>query len=267
MTAPALVLLACGSTRPVASEVVRAMRAHIQSWHPSIRVHIAFADHEDPRIGCVVSRLYREGIDEIVFAPLNLANLFSVSPRLQEVITATEAQYPDVKLRLARPVGPESGLLNLVDARLREALSAANATELDALVLATEHSLDSRSRALVTRRARQWSAHHKLPAIAASDSVGAVVDQLRSQGRRHVAVGSLFLTPHEAYEQCRAQACAAGATAVAAPIGFAPAVCEMVFGRYTVAAMELIDFTPETTSDDADEPAAFAERHLHVVSA
>lgn len=259
MSAPALVLLAHGSTRPVVSEVIREMRAHMQSWHPNIGVHIAFIDHEHPTAMRVLGRLARRGVDEAVLVPLNLANLFSTSPRIDEVVTEAAEQFPELSLRIARPVGPEASLLTLVDQRLREALAECHATELDGLVLATEESTDSRSHGLLARRARQWSLHHKLPVVIASGSVDSAVAQLRKEGRRHVAVGALFLTAYEAYEQCRAEAQEAGATAIGAPIGFASEVCDLVFGRYSVAAMDLVDFDfitdDETTTEDDEAPA------------
>lgn len=265
MTAPALVLLAHGSSLPVVSEVIRAMRAHMQSRHASIGVHIAFVDHEQPTFGRVAARLTRTGVTEAVIVPLNLANLFTTSERLEHVVAQAEQQFPQLAVRVARPVGPEACLLNLVDLRLREALSRNRATELDGLVLATETAHDPRSHALLSRRARQWSLHHKLPALVATENIGSAVVQFQSEGRRHVAVGSLFLTQYETYEQRRIEALRAGAVAVGDPIGFAPEVCEVVFGRYAVAAMSLVDFGLDAEAEK--EPTEPQRPHLHVVSA
>lgn len=262
MSAPAFILLARGSTRPVVSEVIRQMRAHLQQLHPTIAVHIAFCDHEHPSVQRVVSRLERSGAREAVLVPLNLANVVGHSQRLDEVLAAAGAQCPAVTLRVARPVGPGAGLLTRVDQRLREALTAAHATELDGLVLATEPTTDRRSRSLLARRARQWSMHHKLPAVVASQDIARAIDDLRSQGRRHIAVGSLFLTAHDLYQQCRAEALRAGVVAVGDPIGFAPEACDMAFGRYAVAAMDLVAVLPGTgTSPEPHDPG------LHVVGA
>lgn len=267
MSAPALILLAHGSTLPVVSEVIRKMRAHMQSVHPNIPVHIAFADHEHPTAQRVLSRLERSGVREAILVPLNLANLFNTSTRLDEIMTAAQARCPKMTLSLARPVGPETGLLNLIDLRLRQELACARVGELDGLVLATEPSRDKRSRSILARRARQWSLHHRLPALVASDSVGAAITQLRAEGRRHIAVGSMFLTAHGTYAQCRADAIGAGAIAVAKPIGFAPEVCDMAFGRYSVAAMDLLRFGPDEASDGEDVPETSASAQLHVVGA
>ena len=267
MSAPALILLAHGSTLPVVSEVIREMRAHMQSVHPNISVHIAFADHEHPTAQRVLSRLERSGVREAVLVPLNLANLFNTSARLDEIMAAAQSRCPKMSLRLARPVGPETGLLNLVDLRLREKLTAARVGELDGLVLATEPSRDKRSRSILARRARQWSLHHHLPALVASESVGAAVRQLRAEGRRHIAVGSMFLTAHGTYAQCRKDAARAGAVGIADPIGFAPEVCEMVFGRYSVAAMDLVDFGLDDPMEEQDEAGAPTTPNLCVVGA
>ena len=72
--------------------------------------------------------------------------------------------------------------------------------ELDALVLAAAGSSDHLANQAVARLARLWGSRHKLPTVAAYASAappatGEAVRQFRAEGRRHIAVGSLFLAP------------------------------------------------------------------------
>ena len=77
----------------------------------------------------------------------------------------------------------------------------------------------------MTRRARQWATHHRLPCVTAFGAVSGptaaeAVRTLRSQGRRHVAVGSWFLAPTPLFVRGD-RGLAAGAVAVSDPLGLA----------------------------------------------
>jgi len=154
--------------------------------------------------------------------------------------------HPGVSFTMSRPLGPATDLLNVLDARLREALRQTQSTEIDALVLSTSTCGDTRGNALVARRARQWSSHHKLPCVVAvNDGSGPNVTQamttLRSQGRRHIAVGSFFIAGDEGYGAQRELALGAGAEAVSGPMAGHEFILDLVMARYAYAAMELLD--------------------------
>jgi sirohydrochlorin ferrochelatase len=151
---------------------------------------------------------------------------------------------------VSEPVGPAGSLLTVVDLRLRAALAESRVLEVDGLVLSTEGGGDVRGGALLARRARQWAAHHRVPVVAScSDGSGPSTSQavgiLRSQGRRHIAVGSLFLAADTTYEEQVAQARRAGAVAVAGPIGAHRELIDLVLARYAYAAMGLLEFEGE----------------------
>jgi sirohydrochlorin ferrochelatase len=136
-------------------------------------------------------------------------------------------------------------LLDVLDRRVRSALKQSRARELDALVLAAAGSSDSRANASVARLARLWGVRHKLPAIAAFASAappasGEAVRGFRSEGRRHVVVGSYFIAPGFLPDRASELALEAGAIAVAEPLGADPEVAWLVLTRYTVAAVELV---------------------------
>ena len=115
-------------------------------------------------------------------------------------IAAATARHEGLQIRATHVLGLEPAFLEVLDRRLREALSDARVRELDALVLAAAGSSDPLANQAVARLARLWGATHKLPAVAAFASAappatGEAVRQFRAEGRRHIAVGSLFLAP------------------------------------------------------------------------
>ena len=115
------------------------------------------------------------------------------------LLAQVRAAHPELRVTASRPIGPEAQLLSIIDRRLRDALRARRVCELDGLVFSAAGSTDVRSNALVARRARQWSTHHRLPCVTAfatgsGPSTAEAVRTLRAQGRRHIAVGSWFLS-------------------------------------------------------------------------
>ena len=128
---------------------------------------------------------------------------------------------------------------------MREALKAARVRELDALVLAAAGSSDALANQSVARLARLWGTHHKLPvtaafASAAPPATGEAVRAFRKQGRRHIAVASLFLAPGFLPDRAKELALEAGAVAVAEPLGVHEEVARTILARYAVGAVELV---------------------------
>jgi sirohydrochlorin ferrochelatase len=268
MTAPSLILLGHGSDDPRVAQVCHGIRDGLLTLRPEFDVHAAFLDECPPSPAQVVNKLVKRGVEEIVFVPLLLSSAFQGPADLTGLATQTQSAHPGLRAIVSRPVGPEALLLAVVDRRLREALRVARVGELDGLVFAAAGSHDLRSNALISRRARQWATHHKLPCVTAfasgpGPSAAEAVRSLRLQGKRHVAVGSWFLSPIPQYARQSALALEMGAVAVAQPIGSEPEVVETVLARYLVAAIELVDLELPDTGDEESAPV----RHLSVVSA
>ena len=231
MTAPALVMVARGSSDPLVATVTHELARGLQDLRPEMDVYGAFLAYTDYEIG----RSIRRGQGPI-----------------------------ELRFTLSRPIGPEISLLTILDQRLRSALSQARCLELDGLVLSASCAGDPRGSALLARRARQWSTHHRLPCLTAvaddsGPSVAHAIMGLRAQGRRHIAVGSFFLSADESYHTQSDLAYRFGAVSVSEPIGAAREVLDLVLARYAFAAMDLLDFG----ADEMAEPV----RHLSVVGA
>ena len=267
MTAPSLILVGYGSDDPRVAQVSHDIRAGVLAVRPELDVHVAFVSEGSPSGLQVTAKLAKRGVEEAVIVPLLLSDAFHAHAEFPSLLAQIGAAG-GIKVAASRPVGPEAQLLSVVDRRLRDALRARRVSELDGLVFAAMGSTDVRSNAIITRRARQWATHHRLPCLTAFGAVSGpsaaeAVRTLRSQGRRHVAVGSWFLSATPLFVREATSALAAGAVAVSDPLGAGPEIAEVILSRYVVAAMELVDLEIEDGAGTEEAPV----RHLSVVSA
>lgn len=259
MAAPAIVLVAPGDDDPAVRNALAAIAKRLSNLRPDLQVNLGLLGDEKPGVIDVVERLAKAGTTEIALVPMDLVSAADHSPTVARARDAVHAVNSQVNIVISRPIGPATELLNVLDDKLREALHRANAVEVDALVLAVPEGGDVRGTSLLGRRARQWGAHHKLPVqLAVNDTTGrataTAIAALRGQGRRHVAVGSLFLTPGPIFRAHQAAAARAGAIAIGDVISSDPRLVELILARYAFAAMDLLDAEPFGPADEEDEP-------------
>jgi sirohydrochlorin ferrochelatase len=245
MTAPALIALAHGSRDPRSAATINALTELVACMRPDLRVEPAFLDLAEPSFDQAVDRLVAEGHQEIVVVPLLLNAAYHARVDVPAVIEAAIQRHDGIQVHATRVLGMESTFFNVLDKRLREALSKNRVRELDALVLAGAGSSDPIANAAISRAARAWGAHHKLPTIAAFASsvppaAGEAVRQHRADGRRHIAVGMLFLAPGVLPDRVAELAYEAGAVAVAEPLGADVEVARVILARYAVGAVDLV---------------------------
>jgi sirohydrochlorin ferrochelatase len=267
MTAPALVMVTRGSADPSVAQVAHELRQSLRRLRPEIQTHSAFVDHNPPSLTQILDQVAADGVHEVALVPMQLTHAVEGSLPMDELIHKARQRFTGLRFTLSRPLGPELSLLTILDQRMRTALSQARCLELDGLVLSASCAGDVRGSALLARRARQWSTHHRLPCLTAvADDSGPSVAQaimgLRAQGRRHIAVGSFFLAADEAYHVQSDLAYRYGAVAVSDPISAAREVVDLVLSRYAFAAMDLLDFGFAEGEVEADPVP-----HLRVVSA
>jgi sirohydrochlorin ferrochelatase len=187
----------------------------------------------------------RAGYDEIVVVPLLLTEAYHAKVDVPRAVEEATVRHEGLRIRATNVLGLEAVFLEVLDRRLRAALRAARVRELDALVLAAAGSSDQLANQAVTRLARLWGSTHRLPTVAAYASAappatGEAVRQFRAEGRRHIAVGSLFLAPGTLPDRAAELALEAGAVAVSAPLGADPEVARTILARYAVGAVELV---------------------------
>ena len=245
MAAPALVALAHGSRDPRSARTIKTLVDTVRAMRPDLRVEAAFLELSRPGINAVVDRLVKAGHDEIVVIPLLLTHAYHAKVDVPEVVAAAQATHTQLQVRASAILGTEPCFLEVLDLRMREALRGARVRELDALVLAAAGSSDPLANQAVARLGRLWGAHHKLPVTAAFASssppaTGEAVRAFRGQGRRHIAVASLFLAPGFLPDRAAELAIEAGAVAVSDPLGAHPELARTILARYAVGAVELV---------------------------
>ncbi|AWB92609.1 sirohydrochlorin chelatase [Aeromicrobium chenweiae] len=245
MTAPALIALAHGSTDPRSAQTITALTEMVACMRPDLRVQPAFLDHVGPSFDEAVDQLVAEGHQEIVVVPLLLSVAFHANVDVPKAVAGALARHDGIKVHATNVLGIEAAFFHVLDKRLREALSKNRVRELDALVLAGAGSSDPIANAAISRAARAWGSHHKLPTIAAFASsvppaAGEAVRQHRADGRRHIAVGQLFLAPGVLPDRVTELAYEAGAVAVAEPLGVDVEVARVILARYAVGAVDLV---------------------------
>jgi len=267
MTAPALVMVNTGSSDPSVGRLAHELREGLRTLRPEIPAYCAFLEHNPPSLTQVFEQIAASGAEDVALVPMQVTHATQGSAPLEAITKRAQARFPNLRFALGRPLGPELNLPTILDQRLRSALSQARCLDRDGLVLSAPCAGDVRGSALLARRARQWSTHHHLPCLTAvADDSGPSVAQaimgLRTQGRRHIAVGSFFLAADEDYQAQSDLAYRFGAVAVSEPIGAAREVMDLVLARYAFAAMDLLDFDiAEEVPQEDDAP------QLHVVSA
>jgi len=245
MAAPALIALAHGSRDPRSAQTVTALVDEVKALRPDLRIEKAFLDLSKPSFTTVVDKLVRAGFDEIVVVPLLLTEAFHAKVDVPAAVAEAGARHENLKIRASAIVGLETRFLEVLDLRMREALKVARVRELDALVLAAAGSSDPIANQSVARLARLWGTHHRLPvtaafASAAPPATGEAVRAFRGEGRRHIAVASLFLAPGFLPDRAAELALEAGAVAVSEPLGAHPEIARAVLARYAVGAVELV---------------------------
>jgi sirohydrochlorin ferrochelatase len=245
VSAPALVALAHGSRDPRSAETIKALVREVRGLRPDLRVEPAFLELAKPSFPTVVDRLVRAGYDEIVVVPLLLNRAYHARVDVPKAVADATSRHPGLRVRATDVLGLQPAFLEVLDRRLRVALREARVRELDALVLAAAGSSDHLANQAVARLARLWGSRHRLPTVAAYASAappatGEAVRQFRAEGRRHIAVGSLFLAPGTLPDRAAELALEAGAVAVSEPLGADPEVARTILARYAVGAVELV---------------------------
>lgn len=245
MAAPALICLAHGSRDTRSSKTVTALVREVKAQRRDLKIERAFLEHSRPRFADVVDRVVDAGHDEIVVVPLFLTEDADTTEDISVELDKAMKRHRGLKIRATDVLGLEPRFLEVLDVRMREALKQARVRELDALVLAADGSSDPLANQAVARLARVWGTHHKLPVTAAyatkaPPATGEAVRAFRAEGRRHIAVASLFLTPGASDDRARELALEAGAVAVSEPLGPHPEIARAVLARYAVGAVELV---------------------------
>jgi sirohydrochlorin ferrochelatase len=227
-----VVLVAHGSADPRAAVHTRAL-ARLVDAVP------AYLDHAGPRPGEVLFSLARAGQRAAVLVPLLFTAAYHNRVDIPAALAAARADGLDLDVAVADVLGPVDGV---VPPELLDALCHRLAGSFDGLVLAAAGTRDAAAREAVSLVATALGDRFGVPcaaayASAAGPTPGESVALLRAAGCRRVAVSAYFLAPGRLYDAASAGARAAGAVAVAEPLGAEPALARLVRRRATDALL------------------------------
>ena len=237
-----LVAVAHGSRDPRAAATVEDLLDLVRR-RSGLRVVTSYLDHAAPTPAQAFGALTGEGVAAAVVLPLLLTAAYHSKTDIPGALAEARRAHPRLRLRYGATLGPHPLMTAALERRLAEAGVTPDADT--ALVLAAAGSSDPLANQSVARLARLWGTHHKLPVTAAFASAsppatGEAVRAFRKEGRRHIAVASLFLAPGFLPERAAELALEAGAVAVSEPLGAHPEIARTVLARYAVGAVELV---------------------------
>jgi sirohydrochlorin ferrochelatase len=226
----AVVLVAHGSRDPRAAASTSAVAAAVARAHPEWDVHAAYLDHAGPRPFDVLAGLSFRGHARAVLVPLLLTSAYHGRVDVPAVVAAARDAGLRVDVEVADVLGPVSDLL--VDGLIRRLPAA----DLDAVVLAAAGTRDAAARATVADAAMALGERLGIPSAVAYASAAAptpaeAVSALRAAGASRVGMAAYFLAPGLLYDVAADSALAAGAVAVARPLGDAPELVRLIASR------------------------------------
>ncbi|MGP3975140.1 sirohydrochlorin chelatase [Streptomyces sp. 8N114] len=215
-----VLLVAHGTRRPAGARTVRELADGVAA-RLGQPVTVAYADVRGPTVAEALAALP----GPVTLIPAFLASGYHVRADIPAQVAAA-GRAADVTMTPA--LGADPALL----AALVDRLAEAGVREGDAVVLAAAGSSDAGARAEAHAMARRLGRLLRGPvpvawAATAEPAVAEEVARLRSAGAARVAVATWLLAPGLFADRLQA----AGADAVAAPLGAHPAVTATLAGR------------------------------------
>src|SRR6266498_3996570 len=222
-----VVLVAHGSRDPRAAATTRALARVVARLSPGSPVRVAFLDHAGPRVG---EALRPFGADEVAVVPLLLTAAYHGRVDLPAALAEARAAGIGTGAMLTDALGPTSSLVPAaLLAGLRRRL-AERGPGYDALVLAAAGTRARAALSTVDQVATALGAALGVPCRSGYASAAAP-----TAGARRVAVAAYFLATGRLYGSAADSALAAGAVAVAEPLGDAPELARLVLDRVAQA--------------------------------
>lgn len=230
MTAPALVLVAHGSSTPESRDAVASARDRVAAHRPGVAVVLAFIEHDEPRLSAALGTL---PTGPAVLVPYLMADAFHVRTDLRSAAgNARRAGRPVV---VANTLGEHPRLPDVA----RQLLADAGSPGDEAAVLASPGTNDEDANEVIRRLARAIGEQRTAPVVAAFASTAAPsLTQALNSLPPPVAVLRWVLAPGRFAASIARQATDAGARCTAI-LGTHPVLAEIVWDRYDEAAEAL----------------------------
>lgn len=218
----ALLGVAHGTRNPEGAQTVGDLMDLVREMRPWLAAEEAFAEISAPSI---LSGVRRVGAGPIVAVPLLLGRGYHVHVDIPKQLAEAGANAV-----VSRPLGPHSLLTAVLLERLGDGADA------DAVVLGAAGSTDPAGMSDVHDAARLLGRRLRRPVACGfvggpGPELGEVVDRLRAQGARSVAVASYLLAPGFFHGRMTR----AGADLVSEPLGVHEHIARLVLRRYDEA--------------------------------
>ncbi len=231
-----LLLVAHGSRDPRHSATIGQIACATRAARPDLQVRVGYLDHDGPRVPDALASF---SSTQVVAVPLLLGNAYHGRVDVPAAI-AEGATRTGVRVELAAVLGPDPRLLPAASRAVRTAAGTSPDGD-TGLVLACAGTTDPSAKAALHRLALRWrrtlGADVRVADAAATGArVGETVAALRAAGCSRVDVAAWFLAPGLLLDRAAAEAEAAGADSVAAPLGAAPEVVATVLRRFDAVA-------------------------------
>jgi sirohydrochlorin ferrochelatase len=234
MSPESLLLVAHGSRDPRHEVTIRQIAAVARAARPDLDVRVGFLDHNGPRVAAALT-----GASQAIAVPLLLGNAYHGKVDVPAALTEASAAT-GVDVVLADVLGPDPELLPAALRAVRRAAGTDPGSGAG-LVLACAGTTDASAKAALNRLALRWrrSIGADVRVADAANTgvrVADAVADLRAAGCARVDVAAWFLAPGLLLDRAAAEAVAAGADSVAAPLGAAPEVVATVLRRFDAVA-------------------------------
>lgn len=240
---PPLVAVAHGSRDPRSAASIATLLELVRARAPEVDIRAAFLDLSAPRLPDALRALAGEGHREVVVVPLLLGRAYHARVDVPALIAEATIRQPLLSVRAADVLGPDRRLESVALRRLLATGVRPGDAELGVLLAGAGSSTRS-ANAAVSSVAERWAASCGWAGVTAAfasvaePDVPAGIEQLRARGARRIAVASWFLAPGLLPDRVADQTAATAAGApVAAPLGVAPELADLVLDRYRHAAL------------------------------
>ncbi len=114
----AILIVAHGSRDKSAQAEFKKLAGNYRRRHPGWKIAHAFLELAEPSIPQALESLAVSS-DEMIVLPLFLFAAKHVRQHIPEILAAFRKNHPKVKVRLAKPLGADGKLLDILDQRLR----------------------------------------------------------------------------------------------------------------------------------------------------
>jgi len=118
-----IILLGHGSRREEANEEIRQIAGLVAASNPEVLHETAFLSLCSPDLPAAVTRLVQQGVDKIIVTPVFLVTGNHIARDIPEEIDQLKATHPGIEFVVARHIGPDPSIAEIVKARIREALA------------------------------------------------------------------------------------------------------------------------------------------------